>query len=465
MYVGSSNMGLPGQRIDNAQLISDRRQKFFTFMRNKEVRPMQNVSDEYKKYSTFIGSAGVSFGTGSFAGTAWHTKVIKYREMYDYPEVRYATNLLASKVKDIGLFVHLKSDEFKQASEYAFTLLQDLIDEISHEMLLTFIIDGKLFLRKVLSDSGTSIDRIQILDSTKVKIVFDKFNEIDYYDYNSHKCMPSEIIYINWGQFGLNPNDVRAYYDPAMKVYEQLRSIEDTLVNLRQMRTRAWFMWKFKIVDTDQATAENNIQQFLADMRHKNQYNAQSGGISQSPDNPDVIRHVGFWEDAAGHSVSCEKFSFDLDLGSMEDLKFLQDKLWSALQVPMVYRPTEGEGRAYTAVAEIKTEEKVYLDFATQVARRYCSGLNQLLYNLILLNYKMPVPMTLKPRIVEVFPKELMIIDTTLNQKFDLNVKENSKDIVKNKLEFKEAMKKLIVEAVVGGKEAETEDEGEEPAF
>jgi hypothetical protein len=419
--------------------VQEASRKHFKFLERRSLEPPKKFDSDYLGYSAYIGTVSEKStlpGIGNF-----QRNFIKYREMYDYPIVAYAVNLIKSKFSDIQLYCNIGDDEFREVAKIAFEYTRNLMEPIEDVVKLMFLIDGKVFLRKVMSPTLKSYNKIQVLDQRDVDFTVDDFNEIEQYTVKSKKIESKhEIIYANWGIYGASPKDVKGYLDPAVRIYEQLRTIEDNWVNSAQLRTKNLILWTFHASETNQNRIENNVNQFLQSMRHSNGY--AGGNVTQSPDAPDIIRHVGNIKDSFGHEITHEQIKFDIERPDITDAENLEGKLWTALVIPQTLR-IGGEARNYIAKDEIKMQEQFFYAFVSDAAKRLMSIWNNILYDQITMNYDKAID--LRPRNVGCFPSDLYITNDFMNKAIQLKVKEVESGILEKKNSFKDEMKKLLL--------------------
>jgi hypothetical protein len=190
------------------------------------------------------------------------SRILKYREMQNYPLIGESIENICDEaivdnptgdVMSLHITEEIPEHIDEQLREEWHYLLHDVfqVNERSWDFFKKFMIDGELYIELILDSTGKNIIGIKILPSHTMMPVFEAGEIVSYIQtkkginnstgINSNNEQEetvtvfdkSQVVYINYGNVGDNALDVRGYLDSAIRVYNQLKILEDSLVVYR----------------------------------------------------------------------------------------------------------------------------------------------------------------------------------------------------------------------------------------
>ena len=243
--------------------------------------------------------------------------VKKYREMAMHPEVDSAIEdivheAIVADQNDTPVQINLDnlevSDSVKGMVRQEFEYIRNLFgfDMKAHEMFRRWYIDGRMYYHKVidLNDPAKGILELRYIDPHKIKKVrqinkpktADEFMKYDfgkseeYFIYNPKglnntsansgiKIAKDAITYVTSGIMDTNRNIVLSYLHKAIKVLNQLRMIEDSLVIYRISRAPERRIFYIDVGNLPKVKAEQYLREVMGRYRNKLVYDAATGEI------------------------------------------------------------------------------------------------------------------------------------------------------------------------------------------
>lgn len=146
---------------------------------------------------------------------------------------------------------------------------------------------------------------------------------------------PNQILYASLGLTGPGGiNDPRSILEPAMKPYNQLNTIEDSVVMYRVLWGSEKLIMKVDTSGMTKATAEKFMKDQAKMFSRKLDYNSMTGEITNFGKAIGLTEHyiIGIGQGRTGSSI--ERMNGGEQLGNIDDLKFFKRNLVNALMVP-----------------------------------------------------------------------------------------------------------------------------------
>jgi len=342
--------------------------------------------------------------------------VKKYREMAMHPEVDSAIEdiiheAIVADQNDSPVHVNLDNLE---VSESVKTMIRDEFEYIknlfgfdskAHEMFRRWYIDGRLYYHKVidLDRPQDGIKEVRYVDPHKIKKVrqitkpktADEFMKYDfgkgeeYFLYNPKglnntsansgiRIAKDAITYCTSGIMDTNRNIVLSYLHKGIKVLNQLRMIEDSLVIYRISRAPERRIFYIDVGNLPKQKAETYLREVMGRYRNKLVYNADTGEIRDDRKFMSMLEDFWLPRREGGRGTEITTLPGGQNLGELEDVKYFQKKLYRALNVPesrLESDSTFNLGRA----AEITRDEVKFQKFVTRLRKKFSELFHDLL--------------------------------------------------------------------------------------
>ena len=298
--------------------------------------------------------------------------VKKYREMAMHPEVDSAIEdilheAIVADQNDSPIEVNLDNLE---VSESVKVMIRDEFDYIknlfgfdskAHEMFRRWYIDGRLYYHKVidLDNPADGIKEVRYIDPSKIKKVrqitkpktadefmkYDFGSSAEYFVYNPKglnntsansgiKIAKDAITYVTSGIMDTNRNIVLSYLHKGIKVLNQLRMIEDSLVIYRISRAPERRIFYIDVGNLPKVKAEQYLREVMGRYRNKLVYDAATGEIRDDRKYMSMMEDFWLPRREGGRGTEITTLPGGQNLGELTDVQYFQTKLYKALNVP-----------------------------------------------------------------------------------------------------------------------------------
>jgi len=298
--------------------------------------------------------------------------VKKYREMAMHPEVDSAIEdiiheAIVADQNDSPVHVNLDNLE---VSESVKTMIRDEFEYIknlfgfdtkAHEMFRRWYIDGRLYYHKVinLDRPQDGVLELRYVDPHKIKKIrqltkpktADEFMKYDfgkseeYFIYNPKglnntsansgiKIAKDAITYVTSGIMDTNRNIVLSYLHKGIKVLNQLRMIEDSLVIYRISRAPERRIFYIDVGNLPKVKAEQYLREVMGRYRNKLVYDAATGEIRDDRKYMSMMEDFWLPRREGGRGTEITTLPGGQNLGELTDVQYFQTKLYKALNVP-----------------------------------------------------------------------------------------------------------------------------------
>ena len=408
----------------------------FKFGKKNETDLVQNSNKSFVEPDTYDGAqtieesaAGGFYGQYvDFIGSAKTENDLthKYRAMSLYPECDQAIEdivndaiILGSnnKVVDINLDHSKLSDNIKEKVSQEFDNILTLLNfnNKGYEIFKRWYIDGKLYYHIILHGDEKDeksvrkgISEIRAVDPVKIRKVRkiqkeqirDKDNRTTiplvknveefflFTDTTPNTITPTQssgikiakdaICYVTSGQVDSNTKRVVGYLHKAIRPLNMLRQIEDAVVIYRISRAPERRVFYIDVGNLPKQKAEQYLRDIMNRYRNKLVYNASTGEIRDDRKHMSMLEDFWIPRREGGRSTEITTLDGGQNLGEMEDVIYLQRKLFRALNVPLSRLETEA-GFNLGRSTEITRDEIKFGKFISRLRARFSTLFNNLL--------------------------------------------------------------------------------------
>ena len=348
--------------------------------------------------------------------------VKKYREMAMHPEVDSAIEdilheAIVADQNDSPVEINLDnldvSESVKVMIRDEFNYIKNLFgfDNKAHEMFRRWYIDGRLYYHKVidLDRPQDGIKEVRYVDPHKIKKVrqitkpktADEFMKYDfgqseeYFIYNPKglnntsansgiKIAKDAITYVTSGIMDTNRNIVLSYLHKGIKVLNQLRMIEDSLVIYRISRAPERRIFYIDVGNLPKVKAEQYLREVMGRYRNKLVYDAATGEIRDDRKYMSMMEDFWLPRREGGRGTEITTLPGGQNLGELTDVQYFQTKLYKALNVP-AGRLDSGTAFNLGRSSEITRDELKFTKFVGKLRKKFSDIFNDTLKTQLIL--------------------------------------------------------------------------------
>tara|TARA_R100001163_G_scaffold65730_1_gene64339 strand:- start:5331 stop:7298 length:1968 start_codon:yes stop_codon:yes gene_type:complete len=204
------------------------------------------------------------------------------------------------------------------------------------DFFLYLDIDEKYGVQSVIALPSSEIERLEGQDSTNPNYV--------QYQWNS-----AGMTFENWqiSHFRILGNDKYAPYgtsilEPARRIWRQLTLMEDAMMAYRVVRSSERRVFKIDVGAVPPNEVESYMQKIVTQLKRNSVVDAETGRVDLRY-NPMSIEEDYFIPIRQGSATDIQTLAGAQNITAIDDVKYLRDKLFSALKIPQSYL-TMGEG-------------------------------------------------------------------------------------------------------------------------
>jgi hypothetical protein len=323
-------------------------------------------------------------------------KVATYKEMSYFPEVVDALSIICDEAitpDEYGHYVKLKIlKEIPQREEKHIRKVFDYIyhdvlkfEQRGWELFRSWLIESELFLEKVLNDKGTKIVGIKVLPSINTYPIYEG-NVIKKYIQTTKKVNKfrldqstiyettfetDQICYLNYGQYGVNPLDVRGYLEPSIRTWNMLRNLEDAVVIYRITRAPERRLWNVEAGRIPPGKGEEYLRNLIARYKKDFNYDPTTGAVD-SKKLFQALTHDFWFLKREGQGTDVQVLQSGMNLGEIEDVNYMLRKLYKTLNIPRSrWEDTMNSVATGMAPGEITREEVKFSRFVGRLRNRF----------------------------------------------------------------------------------------------
>lgn len=375
------------------------------------VSPIPKPSEDGSSTTTVFsgGLYGQYIDLGDSATGSDHDLILKYREVATQPEADTAiTDIVDGAIAsgDKSAPVNISLDDLDQPDNIKKQIIEEFnkiltlyrFNHAGHDLFRNWYIDGRIYFQIIVDKENPKrgIVELRYIDPTKiskvkeVKKVRDAKTEVEYEKVVAEYYMYSEgmlsntdiktgggiklekdsIIAINSGLFDPSRTKSIGHLHKAIKLINQLRFMEDSLVVYRVSRAPERRVFYIDVGNLPKGKAEEYVQSVVSRYRNKLVYDASTGEIT------DDRKHMSMLEDfylprrEGGRGTEITTLGGGENLGQIEDVVFFQRKLYRSLNVP-ISRLEQDTGFALGRATEVSRDEVKFQKFVDKIRKKF----------------------------------------------------------------------------------------------
>jgi len=375
------------------------------------VSPIPKPSEDGSSTTTVFsgGLYGQYIDLGDSATGSDHDLILKYREVATQPEADTAiTDIVDGAIAsgDKSAPVNISLDDLDQPDNIKKQIIEEFnkiltlyrFNHNGHDLFRNWYIDGRVYFQIIVDRENPKrgIVELRYIDPTKiskvkeVKKVRDAKTEVEYEKVVSEYYLYSEgmlsnsdmktgggiklekdsVIAVNSGLFDPSRTKSIGYLHKAIKLINQLRFMEDSLVVYRVSRAPERRIFYIDVGNLPKGKAEEYVQSVVSRYRNKLVYDASTGEIT------DDRKHMSMLEDfylprrEGGRGTEITTLGGGENLGQIEDVVFFQRKLYRSLNVP-ISRLEQDTGFALGRATEVSRDEVKFQKFVDKIRKKF----------------------------------------------------------------------------------------------
>ena len=342
--------------------------------------------------------------------------VTRYRDMMNHPEVDSAVEdiineaIVTETEEDV---VTINLDNVSVPNNVKKIITQEFENVLrilnfnnqAYEIFKRFYVDGRLYYHAIIdeNDITAGIKELRYVDPRKIRKVKEIAKKKDqatgatiqkqareYYMYSDRgyfnagngnfgtqgaatgglRIAKDSIVHVTSGLMSTNNTVVLSYLHKAIKVLNQLRTLEDATVIYRLSRAPERRIFYIDVGNLPKMKAE----QYLRDMmqRHKNKvvYDSSTGEVRDDRKFMTMLEDYWLPRREGNKGTEITTLPGGQNLGEMTDVNYFQKKLYRALNVPesrMQVESTYNVGRS----TEIQRDEVKFAKFVSRLRARF----------------------------------------------------------------------------------------------
>lgn len=328
------------------------------------------------------------FSTGTFVDLTGNIKteaefISKYREMMNQPEVDNAVSEIINEAvctdKEFVVKIDLDDvpleEQSKMVIKEQFDELINLLDfdTMAYDIFKRWYVDGRLYYHAVIDPKRPQegIKEFRYIDPRKIREIKEvkqqpvpggvahqsaevTITKNEYYLYNEKgftntgkaavnqnpstggiRISKDSIIHVPSGLSDPNGTVGLSYLHKAIKILNELRTIEDAIIIYRLARAPERRVWKVDCGTLPPMKARQHLQEMMNLQKNRLIYDADTGTIRD--DRKFMTMMEDYWMPvwADGRGTSVDILQGGQNLGNIEDVVYFQKQLYNSLNVPV----------------------------------------------------------------------------------------------------------------------------------
>jgi len=267
------------------------------------------------------------------------------------------------------------------------------------ELMRTLLIEGRLFLEVVYDETKNEIIAVNLLPSQNIIIIIQDGIILGYRQMlegvytsagntggkNYVDFSPNQILYVDLSMYGPGGiNDPRSPLEPAIKPFNQLNAIEDSITMYRIQWGSEKLIFKIDTGMMPKPKAEKHMKDQAKLLSRRIDYNTGTGEVTNFGRVIGLGEH--FFISTSNHTAGSEITRLDSgdNISKIEDLKYFKRNLVNSMMVPPGrVTALAGDGESYSngKIGEVTQAEVAF----ARMVQRYQQPMDTLLSRLFVM--------------------------------------------------------------------------------
>jgi hypothetical protein len=301
--------------------------------------------------------------------------VRKYREISLISDIDMAIDEIVNEVviydeQKQPVTLDFTEDVAKGMSEKTKDIIIEEFDEVlrmlnfqenAPDIIRSAYVDGRIAYHKVLNKDNPSTGVIELrpFDVERLKRVVeiqkqkDPKTQVDvvvgqkeYYVYANKgstlgaqgmglKISVDAVAYCPFGPIDKNSGNVLSYLHKAIRPLNQLRMMEDAEVIHRLVRAPQRRIFYVDVNGMTKTKGEQHIRDVMSRYKNKQVYDASTGVIRDDKKHTSILEDIWLPRTSGGKATEITTLDGAGDLGSIENVKYFQNRLYQSLNIPI----------------------------------------------------------------------------------------------------------------------------------
>lgn len=331
----------------------------------------------------------------------------RYRDAAAYPDCDTAiedivNEAIVSDENDKQVSLNLDdlkvSNSIKNKIHESFEEILRLLkfDEMGHDIFRSWYIDGRIYYQILADQNNLSegIKELRNIDPRKIKRIKDITKEKtaagvevvkdikEYFIYNDAgitnntksgvKLSLDSVVCTTSGKVEASSGITLSYLHKAVKPVNQLKMIEDALVIYRITRAPERRIFYIDVGSMPKVKAEQYVNDIMNRFRNKIVYDAHTGEVRDDKKHMSMIEDFWMPRREGGKGTEITTLQGGQNLGSLEDVNYFQQKLYSSMNVPLG-RLQQQQGFSLGRSSEITRDEIKFGKFIGRLRKRFAN--------------------------------------------------------------------------------------------
>jgi len=348
---------------------------------------------------------GVNFGFSQDDKETFTKSSIKtYRTMSDNSDVGSAIEeivdaAIVSNTRDKTVSINL--DDVDDLSENIKKKISEEFEEAlkllnfnssADDLFRQWYIDGRILFHKVTDKNKSGILELRPINPTEIKKVQEvqkkrNQNGIDvisgveeYYLWEPSdlvrtnkavKIDPESILVSTSGMRSSDRKHIVSYLHQAIKPYNMLTSLEDSIVVYRIARAPERRVFYVDVGNLPPARADQYMRKIINAHKNKTVYDARTGSVKDSKHLVSMLENIYLPRVDGSRGTQIDTLPGGQDLGELSDILYFQKKLYKALHIPTSRLDTDNSIMAVGRATEISRDEIKFNSFINKLRTRF----------------------------------------------------------------------------------------------
>ena len=270
----------------------------------------------------------------------------------------------------------------------------------NYDIFRQWYVDGRLYYQVIIDEKKPKegIRELRPIDALKIKRnVIPEYekdqrtgvptlkNVQEFFEYspdqsqqNHVKLSKDSVIFCPSGLVDRNKGRIIGYLDKAIKPFNNLRSMEDSLIVYRIARAPERRIFYVDVGQMPKIKAEQYLRDMMNRYRNRIDYNPNTGDIRDSRKFMSVLED--FWLPRRDGSKGTEISTLPggTNLGDLDDVNYFKEKLYQSLNVP-ISRINQDNNFQLGRASDISRDEVKFSKFVKRLRKQFAELFNEVL--------------------------------------------------------------------------------------
>jgi len=238
-------------------------------------------------------------------------------------------------------------------------------------------------IKKVRNVEKKIVDGVEVIASTDEFFIYEERTK-ERGTKQQLQIDPKAVVYTHSGLYDDEKNVMLSYMHQAIKPFNQLKSLEDSVVIYRLSRAPERRIFYVDVGNLPKTRAEEYLKSVMSKYRNKIVYDVNTGNVKDNVAHRSMLEDIWLPRREGSRGTEVSTLEGGQNLGEMDDVNYFRQKLYASLRIPLTRLDQEATV-SISRASEISRDEIKFSKFIEKLRKKFARLFYRLLKTQLIL--------------------------------------------------------------------------------